>query len=758
MKSRINDEKKLSLILRFVILLQSLVLSQSYWRSLHSQPSLSWLGNRVINSDVVSKSWPQFVFETFQTQSLSLSSLALNPKAEALPLSGAPPQRKASNITNGCSPLVRDPICSCYALDEGLLIDCKISAIYQMTDVLNSLISQPIKSFSVHTINLTLNSFPERLFQNFSTIEQIYICLPSLVEISAEALVGLDASLKTLSIVNSKLTAVPKAALKGLNTLSALDLQSNAIREVEANAFSGLPLVSLNLQSNLINSLDDFSFGGLQNSLVELVLIDNKFQSFPVHALQHLTKLEVLKLQTNTISEIRVDGITRLNALKSLDLQSNHFQNLDENSFIITPNLVSLSVANNRLKVLNDSSVFEHLLDLEALDLSYNKLKVIYLNKLIALRTVDLSNNELNDIRLHNVPNLREVFVSNNNILRLTNDTFVNSSSLSVIFLQHNAIQSIDYNTFHSLQHLLTLDLSSNQLKAIDPQLLKYNSGLQSLYLDNNSISVLEPKALDGLEELQQIDLSHNVIRTISPSLLQNLTSLETLHLDSNWLSTIPNGLLHTSLQNFKTLSLDNNPIVRIREDQSSGYGLSALEVLAINDANLSIIASHDLLGFPNLKILSLKNNGIQKLSPSALRPVPTLNELDLSVNRLDVIPEECLSGLVELKLLNISANNLSELPHFSSDLKSVQSLDISYNRVTRVHSFGHLAQSVVYVSVRHNMIGWIANNAFHNLTSLKTIDIRQNFLTQLNEMIFSPIESNLQSLFLSGIHYFINS
>jgi len=266
----------------------------------------------------------------------------------------------------------------------------------------------------------------------------------------------------------------------------ALDLQSNAISEVEPYAFHGLPLVSLNLQSNLIHTLHESSFGGLDNSLVELVLIDNKLERFPLHALRRLKKLETLKLQSNRISEIPDDGYTQFAVLKNLDLQSNGFDHLDSRSFAITPNLVSLSMANNRLSVLSDSSILKDLIVLETLDLSHNNLRVINLNNLNALRTVDLSNNHLEDILFNNLPNLKEVFVSNNNILKLTNQTFHNSSSLSVIFLQFNDIQSIDFKTFHYLQQLLTLDLSSNQFKSIDPQLFKYNTRLQALYLDNN--------------------------------------------------------------------------------------------------------------------------------------------------------------------------------------------------------------------------------------------------------------------------------
>jgi Leucine-rich repeat (LRR) protein len=780
MKSRTNVDNKLSLILRIAIFLHSFSLSQSYvWSDTDTESSL---GNRYREPlpQPLPQLRPQFVSKALPlTQSLSLSSLVKSNLAEAL---NAPPERRASSVqssqSNGCSLLSKYPFCSCYALDDGLLIDCKITAIYQMTDVLNSLISQQIKSFSVYSINHTLNSLPERLFQNFSSIEQIYISLPSLVDVWAHTLVGLESSLKTLSIVNSKLKAVPKTALNKLKSLSALDLQSNAIREVESYAFDGLPLVSLNLQSNLINSLHEFSFGGLETTLVELVLIDNRLESFPLNAFQRLTSLEILKLQSNRISEIPDNGLTRLTALKSLDFQSNRLKQLKSDSFKTTPNLVSLSVANNELTVLSDSSVFNSMLDLENLDLSHNKLRNVYLNNLMTLRTVDLSNNQLEVIRFQDLPNLKEVFVSNNRIDRLTNETFINTSSLSVIFLQHNAIESIDYNTFHSLQHLLTLDLSSNQLRAINPLLLKHNIHLQSLYLDNNLISyigleaptasnqelnktqrsdnnsvcLMDCYAFDGLSELQVIDLSHNTIRTIPTRLFQSVSSLETLHLDSNWLSSIPNSLLRNSLFNLKTLTFNANPIVRIREDETSSYGFPGLEILTINDANITTIASNDFLGFPNLKILSLKNNGIQRLSPSALRPLRMLCELDLSANKLDILAEERLSGLVELKVLNVSNNNLSELPHFSPDLQALQTLDISYNRVTRIHSFGYLAQSMAYISVRHNMIAFIANNAFHNMTSLKTIDLRQNFLTQLSSQVFDAMQHNLQSILLSGM------
>lgn len=254
------------------------------------------------------------------------------------------------------------------------------------------------------------------------------------------------------------------------------------------------------------------------------------------------------------------------------------------------------------------------------------------------------------------------------------------------------------------------------------------------------------------LQQLQQIDLSYNDFRSI-PSLLFNGTpSLESLQLDSNCLSSLPNTLIGASLSKLKILTLNKNPIVKIREDKTSSYGLESLESLYINDANLSIITSYDFIGFPNLKTLSLRNNRIENVLPSALRPLPMLCELDLSTNKIDTFPEQRLTGLLWLQMLNLSQNNLLELPQFSADLQSLQTLDLSLNRLTRVHSFGHLGDSVAHISLRHNMIGSIANNAFHNMSSLKSLDLRNNLLTQLSAALFDALEASLQSILLSGM------
>ena len=109
------------------------------------------------------------------------------------------------------------------------------------------------------------------------------------------------------------------------------------------------------------------------------------------------------------------------------------------------------------------------------------------------------------------------------------------------------------------------------------------------------------------------------------------------------------------------------------------------------------------------------------------------------------------LSGLGQLLTLDLSGNALIDIPAFSVDLVKLSKLDLSHNRLTRVDVFGSLGESVQEISLKNNIIGYIAVNAFINLTSLTSLDIRHNFITHLQDTLFTPIEVNLERIFLSG-------
>lgn len=189
--------------------------------------------------------------------------------------------------------------CTCYQFD-GLFIECANTGLAALVGSLRATTS-PIKSFTVYHLQEDVRILPDRLFGNAS-LEKLQFAYTNLENLSADTFSGLEGSLRALSIGNSQLRAVPQAALSGLKALESLDLESNAVVDVENYAFYGLPLVSLNMQGNSIVSLLEYAFGGLENSLEELSLINNRLEQFPLIALRRLRKLRSLKLVSNLVS------------------------------------------------------------------------------------------------------------------------------------------------------------------------------------------------------------------------------------------------------------------------------------------------------------------------------------------------------------------------------------------------------------------------------------------------------------------------
>lgn len=391
-------------------------------------------------------------------------------------------------------------MCMCYNVESrDVFVECVLSSIDMINTTLNYLQQShyTVRSLNIYKLaNYPSESLPNYLFRTFTSISELHIGSTNLTKIGSEfTFAGLESSLQKLSFVNSGITSLSKSILSKLKHLNHLDIQANKINQLESYAFYGLPLVSLNLQNNLLESLHEYSFGGLENTLDELNLNNNRLGSFPLAALRRLRKLQTLRLQSNRIALIPDDGFTRLTMLETLDLQWNSLTHLNSRSFITMPKLRTLYCSNNQLTIVSDSSIFAQLYHLETLDLSWNRLRVVNLDGLSSIQTLDLSFNHLHDLRLQGMQGLRELFASNNNILHLSSATFLNTTALEALYLQHNSIQSIGYNTFHLLANLHVLDLSYNSLKKLPASMFKHSDRLVSLYLDYNYLtdSGLEP-------------------------------------------------------------------------------------------------------------------------------------------------------------------------------------------------------------------------------------------------------------------------
>ncbi|KAK1345937.1 hypothetical protein QTO34_008402 [Cnephaeus nilssonii] len=158
-----------------------------------------------------------------------------------------------------------------------------------------------------------------------------------------------------------------------------------------------------------------------------------------------------------------------------------------------------------------------------------------------------------------------------------------------------------------------------------------------------------------------------------------------------------------------------------------------------------------------NIKHLDLSNNLKLKITLSPLAHLPGLETLNLSNNAihsisLDLPSPKCSwvkrrrsslgSGLPHLKLLILRRNKLSDIPKGLWKLKSLQSLDLSFNGILKIGVFDfHNCLQLENLYLRSNKIFTIHPEAFKDLKKLQVVDLSSNALTTILPMMAIALE-----------------
>jgi len=202
---------------------------------------------------------------------------------------------------------------------------------------------------------------------------------------------------------------------------------------------------SLWLYESNITSLEKNSFVSL-SGLVKLSVIACGLRTIELGAFKWCTKLKILLIGPNDLSEIIPGTFDNLNSLEHL------------------------AVFGNRLEFLY-SDLFSGLVNLNYISLAANNLHNLHADTFLGL------------------PNLRELRLSNNPGLQVPTDrSFINSHSLSQLVISNCNISSLSVETFANVSALQQLDLSDNKLRTIDINILRTLPKLSELYLYRNRL------------------------------------------------------------------------------------------------------------------------------------------------------------------------------------------------------------------------------------------------------------------------------
>ena len=242
---------------------------------------------------------------------------------------------------------------------------------------------------------------------------------------------------------------------------------------------------------------------------IDLTLNNLGEDRFP-ECLSQMSSLRWIKLSSTQLEKLP-SQIADLSKLEHLTLKRNNLNSLEHSTLKKLPCLRTLNLSRNSLEDLRDPDLFKESDDLNTLDLSHNRLKV--------------------------VP-----------------EGIIKAKSLLVLNLSHNNLESIPSSLLMTCTDLLTLDASYNDLDALPPQLRRLQN-LQNLNLSHNPLNHFQIRPLPSLTELRQLHM-RNTQRNESniPTNLEALIHLQDVDLRENQLTSIPEGLL--TLPNMTRLNL----------------------------------------------------------------------------------------------------------------------------------------------------------------------------------------------------------
>ncbi|XP_038973678.1 receptor-like protein EIX2 [Phoenix dactylifera] len=334
-----------------------------------------------------------------------------------------------------------------------------------------------------------------------------------------------------------------------------------------------------------------------------------------------------------------------------------------------------------------------------------------------SLSVLDLSSNYINSTMpgwLFNISSLEHLDLSDNDIRGIIPPAIKNLASLEFLGLckmQHMGLSGINISKkLHELDEVFmgciknsldTLYMYNTQLSGYLPDWLGDFKMLKSLYLDSNSISGPIPASIGRLSVLQDLVLSYNMLHGTIPARFGRLAKLVSLDLRSNFLEGVISEEYFADLTELNYLDLsDNQLILNLTSDWIPTF---QLQQLAIGSCKLGPQFPAWLRTQENISYLDLSSNGISSTLPDWFWKSFSqhISYLDISSNGIaGSVPD--LTSLINIYMLNLSSNYFEgPLPNFNSSIMML--VDLSNNSFSGVIHLGKSTPNLQYLSLSTN-------------------------------------------------------
>ncbi|KAI9921463.1 hypothetical protein PsorP6_000305 [Peronosclerospora sorghi] len=561
------------------------------------------------------------------------------------------------------------------------------------------------QSGSLNLSSRDFHAFPDEVFRFYELLEED--------EHSWECAV-----LRKLDLSYNDIAEIPNQ-VETLKYLASFKMRHNHLRQLPLAFWTLETLTHLDLSNNQLEGCLPEPIGQLVN-LKELGLEGNQLTQLP-DSFGKLIQLEVLRIESNQLRTLP-STIGCLHNLKTLLAHSNQIVELPL-SFRSLTNLLTLDLKKNYL--VTTGNAFLELVLIKYIDLRQNKLE--------AFPTLPKRSNCLDQLLL-GFNMLREIpeYV----ILGVMD-------SLTVLDMRDNKLQCLPNKVPH-LYRLKTLDVTNNDLHDLPPGLgyLKY---LDHLLVEGNPLRSIRrsaisagseqlkkylrtrgrpPVGVDAMEEeVDELVIRHREIMQDesmpeeSPLkdeyLFRDATASGSLQLVDMKFEQLPEQLCTSGKYNFEETLLQLNLSKNWLQDLPAAIGdMRSLNTLTAEQCGLKSI-HFSIARIPSLKHLSVGKNSLT---------TDVINALVFSENC-------CICS--SLKVLDLSSNILTEVPQNLQYLKSIDTLDLSFNRLRSLDGFpwSKMCQLSV-LRLRDNHLESCAT--VYQVPNLKSLSLENNELQEI--------------------------
>lgn len=579
-------------------------------------------------------------------------------------------------------------------------------------------------------LNIDANKLSAVTLENLpDTLRTLSYCHNYVRDFPSDLLEGLP-DLSRLYARGNYLRQLPAHQLRKAKRLDKLDLGENLIELGDTNASTHtLTIRDLHLDCNRIHRLPARSFRGI--SVARLYLARNSLQHVDEKALADLSNsLEYLDLEHNNLEEVP-SALSSLKRLKYLYISSNRISNIS--SELVCPALKAISLAGNQLTRVPKQALIR-CDKIAHLNLGYNFIR------------------EINESDFTWGSNLDTLLLRNNRLSEITANAFRQTPKLRELSLSFNKIGALHEHAFSDLKELESLEISFGLFQDdFVGDFLKPLDYLLWLSLDNNNINSLIPAAFHSLHSLQYLNLDTNAIQELPTGLFSARAHkhLKDIRLSNNYLSTVHSGTF-ADLGELQNVILSRNQLSKIENNSFSNLPSAASIILSGNQ--ISKIEPRAFVNLPNLMQLDLQRNFIHSLDLNILANVSSVEQpLSINVSHNELHDVKASIPLY-LNHVDMSVNSLSNVPHklLQHCAGSISTLDLSWNRIAKLseNAFCNLTQ-LRSLSLGSNVIFFIHKRAFTNLASLQILNVSDNRIEFLSSDTLSSMR-NLRILNLS--------